>query len=247
MEIWTDNITDYQRAVENGDIIEVAVNFDDNKQGLYIPTYVIKGDPTRGIEPLAPNLKTVKDLPQHWELFKDQEDPSKGRIYGSIPGWQADVMLSNKVKVYGLDKYYNYFSPGSDTALATSLVSAYEKGEPWVGYYWDPTWITGKYDLTLLADEAYSDEKWQDNYQCEFPSQRVTIAVTKGLPEQAADVVEFLKEYQTSSEIISKALAYMQDNNASTEQAAVWFLQEYEELWTQWVSPEVADQVKSVL
>lgn len=247
MEIWTDNISEYQSAVENGDIVEVSVNFDDNRQGLYVPTYVIKGDAARGIDPIAPDLKAVQDLPQYWQLFKDQEDPKKGRIYGAVPGWEADEKLATKVKTYGLDENYNYFSPGSDTALATSLVAAYEKGEPWVGYYWEPTWITGKLDLTLLEDEPYSDEKWRDNYQCEFPPQRVTVGVAKELPNQAADVVEFLKHYQTSSQITSEALAYMQDNEATSEQVAIWFLQTYEGIWTKWVPQQVADKVKAAL
>ena len=81
MEAWVQNIVDvYEPAIENGDIIEVSTNFDDNRQGLYVPTYVIEGDPERGIEPMAPDLKTVKDLPKYKELFKDEEDPSKGRI-----------------------------------------------------------------------------------------------------------------------------------------------------------------------
>lgn len=247
MEVWTDNIKDYQPAVDNGDIVELSVNFDDNNQGLYVPTYLIKGDPARGIEPITPDLKTVKDLAQYWEVFRDQEDPSKGRIYGSIPGWEADIALSTKVTAYGLDEVYNYFSPGSETALSTSLVSAYDKGEPWVGYNWEPTWITGKLDLTLLEDEPYSKEKWNNDYQCAYPSQRVTVAVAKDMPNQAADVVEFLRHYQTSSQITSEALAYMEEQDATAEQAAVWFLQEYEELWTTWVPAEVATKVKAAL
>lgn len=83
-----------------------------------MPTFVIKGDPARGIEPMAPDLKTVKDLPKYWELFKDPEEPSKGRIYGAIPGWAVDETLYTKYQNYGLDKTFTYFSPGSETALA---------------------------------------------------------------------------------------------------------------------------------
>src|SRR5699024_1860828 len=60
MEAWTDNIKEvYEEALEAGDIEEVSVNFDDNDQGLYVPTYVIEGDEERDIEPMAPDLKTV--------------------------------------------------------------------------------------------------------------------------------------------------------------------------------------------
>lgn len=235
MEVWTDNLDTYDEVVESGDILELSVNFDDNAQGLYVPTYLIEGDAERGIEPLAPDLKSVEDLPKYWELFKDPEDNQKGRIYGSITGWAADELLKARVQDYGLTDTFNYFSPGSDAALLTSLVTAYEKGEPWVGYYWSPTWVTGKFNLTLL-DEPNP-----------FPATVVTVAVNKELEKTAPEVVEFLKNYETSDQLTSEALAYMEDNDADEKAAAIWFLKEYEELWTQWVPEDVAEKVKASL
>jgi glycine betaine/proline transport system substrate-binding protein len=235
MEVWTDNLETYDAVVESGDIVELSVNFDDNAQGLYVPTYLIEGDAERGIEPLAPDLKSVEDLPKYWELFKDPEDQQKGRIYGAITGWAVDELLKQRMEEYGLDEQFNYFSPGSDAALTTSLVSAYENGEPWVGYYWSPTWVTGKYDLTLLAEPN------------PFPATVVTVAVNKDVEKKAPEVVEFLKHYQTSDQLTAEALAYMEENDADERAAAVWFLQEYEELWTQWVSEEAAEKVKASL
>ena len=224
MEAWTDNFMEvYSAGIDSGDIIELSTNFDDNAQGLYVPTYVIKGDPERGIAPLAPDLKSVKDLPKYWEVFRDPDNPQQGRIYGSPPNWFADEVLRGKFKTYGLDEYFDYFNPGSDTALNTSIVAAFEKGEPWVGYYWEPTWIMGKYDMTLLADEPYAAERWENGFACEFPGVKVTVAVNKGMLDKAPEVVEFLKNYKTSSELTNKMLAYMQENNADADEAAIWF------------------------
>lgn len=244
MEVWTTNISNYDEAIAGGNVVELGVNFDDNAQGLYVPTYLIKGDPKRGIEPLAPDLKTVKDLSKYWELFKDPEDKSKGRILGAIPGWDVDRILGEKIKNYGLIETYNYFSPGSDTALSTSMAKAYEKGEPWVGYYWEPTWVIGLYDMTLLADEEYSEKLWNEGYQCEFPPVPCTIAVNKKVLDSAPEVVEFLRNYQTSSALTSEALAYMQQNNVDPKEAAQWFIQEYEELWSKWIPQEIVEKVK---
>ena len=247
-EAWTTNLGDeYREALDNKSIFELSVNYDDNAQGLYVPTYLIKGDPDRGIEAKAPDLKSIKDLPKYWELFKDPEEPSKGRIYGAIPGWEVDTILSEKVITDGLDKYYSYFSPGSDPALAASMVEAYEAGEPWVGYYWEPTWIMGKLDMTLLTDEPYSDELWNDGYKCEFPAVPVTVCVNKETMENQPEVVEFLKNYKTSSKLTSEALAYMQDNEATPEDAARYFLKEHEVIWVKWVPTEIAEKVKKVL
>ena len=248
MEAWTDNFKEvYQPGIDSGDIVELSINFDDNAQGLYVPTYMIKGDKERGINPVTPNLKMVKDLTEYWETFRDPDDPQKGRIYGSPPNWVADEILRGKFETYDLEDKYNYFNPGSDTALSTSLVSAVKKGKPWVGYYWEPTWIMGKYDMTLLEDEPFDQEKWENGYACEFPGVKVTVAVNKDVVNKAPEVVEFLKNYKTSSELTNKMLAYMQEHNADSKEAAKWFLTEYEDLWTQWVPEDIADKVKKAL
>ncbi|MEA1939563.1 MAG: ABC transporter substrate-binding protein [Candidatus Caldatribacteriota bacterium] len=250
MEIWTTNLEDiYYGAVEEGIIIETSINFNDNAQGLYVPTYIIKGDSKRGIEPMAPGLKTVKDLKDCWEVFKDEEDPSKGRIYGSPPGWAVDQILRAKVISADLDGSYNYFSPGSDSALSAAIVGAYEKGEPIVAYYWEPTWLMGMLDMTLLEDEPYSAEIWteKNGYACEWAAMDIAIAVNKDLPERAPEVVEFLKNYHTTSAMASAALSYMMENECDTREAAVWFLKTREDVWTQWVSEEVAEKVKEAI
>ena len=60
-------------------------------------------------------------------------------------------------------------------------------------------------------------------------------------------MVEFLKKYGTTLEINNKFLAYMRDNKASTDEAAAWFLKNYEDLWTGWVSADVAAKVKATI
>jgi len=171
-EVWSENIASYKEDLASGVVKEVSVNFDDNAQGLYVPRYVIEGDPERGIDPMAPDLKTVKDLLNYSDVFADPEEPNKGRIYGAISGWGVDKILSNKFNAYGFADTFNYFQPGSDAALAASLVSAYEKGEPWVGYYWAPTWISGQYDLVLLDDEPYTGDEEAMNARSDcFPGQ----------------------------------------------------------------------------
>lgn len=248
MEIWTGNIIDkYNKTVEDGEIVELGINYSDNEQGLYVPTYVIEGDPERGIEPMAPGLKNIKDLEKYVDVFPDEEDPSKGRIYGSIPGWTANEDLQAKLATYGLDQYFNYFQAGSDASLSASIVSAYENGDAWVGYYWEPTWVTGKYDMTLLEDDPYDDEKWRNGFACKFPSQDLTIAVDVDFPERAPEIVEFLKQYKTSSEITSSALAYMEENDTDLYETAHWFLKEYEDLWIDWVPADVGEKVKEAI
>lgn len=247
MELWVDNIEKlYNEALDQGDIVETSVNFDDNEQGYYVPTYVIKGDKERGIDPIAPDLKSVEDLKKYPEVFKDPEQPEKARIYGAPSGWAVDEILAQKVETYGLDTY-NYFRPGSGAALATSLADAYESGEAWVGYYWSPTWVTSVYDLTLLEEPEYNKEQYQENYGTEIPSMRVTTAVHKDLPEQAPEVVTFLKQYETSNALTQSALEYMKKNGTNAEETAQWWMKDHEDVWTEWVPEEVVSKVKEAL
>lgn len=248
MEIWVENAQEaYDKGIESGEFIDLGTNYNDNIQGMFVPTYVIKGDPDRNIEPMAPDLRTIEDLPRYWELFKDPEEPTKGRFYGAVPGWEADKILSEKFETYGLNQTYTLLRPGSGPALASSIVSAYERGQPWLGYYWGPTWIFGQLDMTQIEEPPYSDELWENGYGCSFPAVNVNIVVTKDLPERAPEVTEFLTKYETNMALASAALAYMQENNVQTDAAAKWFLNEHEDLWTQWVPEDVAEKVKSAL
>jgi len=222
-ETWSENLPYYQDDLAKGDIVELGVNFDDNAQGIYVPYYVVHGDSERGIEPMAPDLKNIKDLLKYPELFKDPEEPSKGRIYGAITGWEIDNILRKKFEAYGFADTFNYFSPGTDAALAASIAAAYEKGEPWAGYYWEPTWVSGKYKLILLEDEPYEPEGYAEGLTA-FVSNRVTVCVHKSVKEQYPELCEFLSKYSSTSQMIAEALAYMQDTEADYPETAKWYI-----------------------
>jgi glycine betaine/proline transport system permease protein/glycine betaine/proline transport system substrate-binding protein len=121
METWTDNIPRYKQDLADGKLKELSVNYNDNIQGFYVPRYVIEGDPSRGIEASAPDLKKVEDLKNYADVFVDDEDPSMGRIYGGLPGWEVDKIMYNKYQYYGLDEMYNYVQPGTDAAMSAAL------------------------------------------------------------------------------------------------------------------------------
>jgi glycine betaine/proline transport system substrate-binding protein len=248
MEVWVENQqVAYDKAVADNSIIDLGGNFLDNWQGWLVPTYVISGDATRGIAPMAPDLKSVFDLPKYAVLFQDPENPTKGRFYNGATGWEATTINDQKLKEYGLDQYFVDFVTGSDAALSGSLASAYGKGEPWFGYYWEPTWVLGKYEMTRLEEPAYDAVTWNTTHACAYPANKVEICVNSAFAKRAPDIESFLRQYTTTTEMINQILAYMQDNKATTEQAATYFLRSYESTWTQWVSSEVAAKVKAAL
>lgn len=237
MEVWTDNIATYAKDLEAGKLQELSTNFDDNYQGIYVPRYVIEGDTERGIEALAPNLKYIWDLKDYPEVFPDDENEGMGRVYGAIPGWEVDEILHDKYLQYDLDDNFIYFRPGSDAALSAAITSAYEKGEPIAAYYWEPTWLLGMYDMVLLEDET------------PFPAVKVVVGASNDFANEEAnkDLIEFLSRYETSSDLTSKALAYMQETGADYMETAQWFLIEHDELLDKWLDPEDAQSIRAFL
>ena len=238
MEEWTDNIAAYAADLEAGRFVELGVNFNDNYQGCYIPRYVADQ---------YPDLKTVKDLANYAELFPDPEDSSKGIIYGGITGWEITEIMEKKVTAYGLDEYYNYFVSGSDAVLSASMTAAWDRQEPIVAYYWEPTWLLGMYDFVLLEDDPYDPETYQDGIGA-CPAVTVTVAVSNDFAASNPEFCEFLSNFSMPSAIISEALAYMQENNADYAAAARWLLTEsHPELIDEWLTAEQAETLRAAL
>ena len=241
MECWVENQQEaYDKSIAAGEVVDLGDNFWDNWQGWLVPTYMIE-------DGLLPEAVSVDDMPEYWELFKDPEDPTKGRFVNSCPGWECTGINTEKLKLYGLDEYYNDFVAGSDAALSGSMVGAYEKGEPWLGYYWEPTWILGKLDMTKIEEPPYDEEVWNTTHACAYPANKVNIVVNADFHGKAPEVVEFLTKYATTTALVNKALSYMQETKTDTTAAAIWFLKEYESLWTEWVPADVANKVKAAL
>ncbi|VFT24321.1 ABC transporter substrate-binding protein [Pseudomonas aeruginosa] len=61
-------------------------------EGWWVPEYLVKGDPQRGIEAKAPELRSVADLPRYKALFRDPEEPAKGRFYNCPTGWTCEIV-----------------------------------------------------------------------------------------------------------------------------------------------------------
>ena len=117
-EVWRDNIVQmHEEAVAAGKIVELGVNTPSSTQGFYVdkPTADKYG------------LVSVEDMmkPEIAKLFADPESPGKGRMTSCISGWTCYTINLVKHKVYGLDKYYTNFDPGSGGALDAAIAGAF--------------------------------------------------------------------------------------------------------------------------
>ena len=148
-EVWYDNIiANYEPHEKAGTIINIGVNTPDSQQAFYV-------DKTTADKY---NLKSVDDMkdPKIAALFKDPEDPSKGRMTSCISGWTCYTVNLVKQIEYGLDKYYTNFDPGSGGALDAAIAGAFAKKKPIFTYYWAPTGLMGKVDLVRLTAVSYT-------------------------------------------------------------------------------------------
>lgn len=249
MELWpTYNLDWWEKAQADGTVLNLGANFENATQGWFVPTYVIHGDPERDIAPLAPDLKGVADLSRYWELFRDPEVPEKGRLINGPAGWVAHNINKAKLEGYGLDEHFQAFSPGSGTALDTYISTSYERGVPVLFYYWEPTWLLGKYDMTMLEEAPFDDALWtpEKKFTCEWLTVTTYIVVGKTFPSRYPDVTAFLKNYGISLEENQKALAYMHATGATADEAATWFLKNYPEVWKAWIPAEDMEVVGEV-
>jgi glycine betaine/proline transport system substrate-binding protein len=258
MEIWVDQMPYWEEGLEEGLVHDLGPAFDETIQGWFVPTYVIEGDEERGIEPMTPDLSHIDDLPGYWEVFQDPEDSNKGRFYDCIAGWECEQVNRAKIEAYGLDEYYNRFLPGSGPALDTSLVTAYERGEPWLGTYWGPTWMFALLDLAMLDEPEYTEECWDEvmeaaaegtvpDQACAYPIVPVHVAVHEDFPDLAPDYVEFLENLSMTMDDVSEILFYMHENDVDADEGAMWFFDEREDLWTEWVPDDVEERVLEAL
>lgn len=248
MEVWTDNTADFWReALAAGTVRELGPVFDDAAQGFFVPRYLVEGDEERGIEPRAPELRSVFDLPRHAELFRDPEQPDRGRLHNCVIGWYCEGINNVKFHVYGLDEAFTNFRPGSGVAIEATMEAAYLRGEPWLGYYWEPTGILGRLDMLRLEEPPYDeacfehmdemvDTPEEATQACDYP---IVVAVV-GLGARFAHTVpqpveSFLDAMALPTSTINELLAYMEDEGVDTEAAALHFLRTRGDAWAPWL------------
>ena len=257
-EVWYDNIIgNYKPHEEAGTIMNIGINTPDSQQAFYVDKATAD----------KYNLKSVDDMkdPKIAALFKDPEDPSKGRMTSCISGWTCYTVNLVKQKEYGLDKYYTNFDPGSGGALDAAIAGAFAKKKPIFTYYWAPTGLMGKVDLVRLKEPAFNQKCWDDmsvvvedikangpdaykaSCACEYRDMALTKSVLSDWAKAHPAETEFLKKYTIPTATVNKMLAFYEDeSDGDMELTAIQFLKT-ESMWKNWVSADVAKKVSAAL
>lgn len=208
-----------------------------------------------------PELKTVLDIIEHPELFPYKEDPSKGAFVTCPAGWGCQLTNANLFRAFDMEaKGWVLVDPGSAAGLDGSMAKAVDSGENWFGYYWSPTAMIGKYNMVKVdfGVEWGGSENWdgcivKPEQECADPKpsswtvSEVQTIVTDSFVKKGGAANDYLAARVYPGPIMNGMLVYMQENQADGADAAIEFLTVHEDVWTQWVSSDVAAKVKAGL
>ena len=206
-----------------------------------------------------PDIKTIPDALKHPELFPAPEDPTKGAVFNGPQGWGATVITAQLFEAYkASDAGFVLVDTGSAAGLDGSIAKAYERKQGWLGFYWAPTALLGKYEMVKLDfGVPYDSAEWKrcitvadcpNPKPSAWPTDHIYTLVSKKFAERASpELMDYLNKRAWSNETVSKLMAWMTDNQASGEDGAKHFLEENEDPWTKWVSPEAAEKIKASL
>ncbi len=251
-EGWVDLVPEViQSGLSEGKIVVTGDILSDGAvQGWWIPKYIADANP---------DLKTIDDVLKHPELFPDPEDAAKGAVFNGPQGWGGTVVTTQLYKAFGAEAAgFTLVDTGSAAGLDGSIARAYEQQKGWVGYYWAPTALLGKYEMVKLDHGVALDmDEWKSctsNAECaepkknDWPKDKVQTVVAKTFADAApAEVMDYLGKRSWTNATVNGVMAWMTDNQATGEDGAKHFLQENEDLWLNWVTPEAAEKIKAAL
>ena len=243
LEIWLPNQDEaWYEALGKGEVVEIGHSLGKDWQSAFvIPRY---------LQEEYPELDSVEDLKddQFKELFASAETGGKVRLVSCVIGWACEEVNAAQVIGYELEDHVHIVNPGDGAALNADLYGAYEKGEPWVGYQWgtnDPALIL---DLVRLEEPPYSDECWAANKACAYEDADILIAVHPDMVDGAPDVVEMLRAWDLNIEVYKEVARWLDENSdASSNDAALWWLNSRSEIWSAWVTEDAAAAIEEAL
>mgnify|MGYP006273469725 FL=1 len=241
-ELWLNSTGEvYARLEEEGKVEPVAdILAPGGVEGWWIPSYLAEAHP---------ELTTIEGVMANPELVG-------GRFDNCPDGWGCRIVNDNLIPALGLEEAgLEVFNHGSAETLFSSLAAAYEDGEPWFGYMYGPTSVLGKYDMVKVElgpvdEEIHAANQNQDNPDpgvSDFPPAPVLTVVTSEFRETSPEIVDLMSNVSFDIDVMNGLLAWKDENNASNEEAAAYFIQSSPEVWQDWVSEDARTNLAGLL
>ena len=156
-----------------------------------------------------------------------------------------------QIAAYGLLNVVTLEVPGTFEAYKKEILGAFEREEPVLFYLWGPTLLSQELEtqyggFKLLEEPEYTDDCWQSDKGCQYPTTEIFIVVRSELLQSAPDAIEFLKRWDFQADNQLAVEGYLEETGASYPDVALWFLRNTRE-WQDWVTPEARAKVLAAL
>lgn len=241
-ELWVNSAGDgYAKLEAEGKVKRAGPVLDPGGvEGWWIPTYLAEAHP---------ELTTIEGVLANPDLVG-------GRFHNCPSGWGCGVINKNLTRALDLEGAgIEVFTHGSGETLATSMAAAVEAREPWFGYYWGPTVPLGKFDMTEVSLGGYKPEIHSRNANADidnpgvssYPVAPVLTVVTSDFADREPAIAELMGKMTFETAVMSAVLAWKDENNATSEEAAVHFLTNYQEQWEGWLSDDARSKLAAIL
>ena len=222
---------------------------DGGVEGWWIPKYVADKHP---------EIKTIADALKRPDLFPAAESKGKGAVHNCPSGWNCQLTTGNAFKAWDAAKQgFVLVDTGSAAGLDGSIAKAYERKQGWLGYYWAPTAILGKYEMVKLdAGVPHDKAAWNScnaKADCANPKKsdwakaEVYTVVSDRFKKQGGAAIDYLNTRGWTNQTVGALMAWMTDNQATGEDGARHFLKTQPEVWTKWVTADAAAKIKASL
>lgn len=215
-------------------------------EGWWVPKFIIDANP---------EIRSVDDALARPDLFPSPKDAGSGALHSCPEDWSCRATTENLFRAFGAaDKNFDLVEPQTAEELDSSIAEAFRTQTGWLGYYWAPTAILGKYPMVKLSfGVTYNKAEWDEctalpdcpsPQRNTYPTSQAFTLVTQQFTEKADAAIGYVRTRQWSNAVINSVLAWQLDKKASNGETAEHFLENYEAVWSTWVVPVVAQRIK---
>ena len=241
-ELWTNSTGEvFDRLLAEGKVVRSGKVIDPGGvEGWWVPAYLADAHP---------ELATLEGVLANPELV--------GGMFHNCPtGWFCRVINDSLIPHTGFEAAgIEVFDHGSGETLATSIASAYSSKAPWFGYYWAPTAVLGKYKMTRVRIADYDADIHSANMNADspnsalsdFPEAPVYTVVTTDFASREPAIAELMSKMSFDVQVMNELVSWKDENGATTDQTAAYFVTNYGSVWGDWLSDEAKAKLSSLL
>ena len=240
-ELWLNSTGDvYAKLEADGKVSRLAEVFNPGGiEGWWIPAYLAESNP---------ELTTIEGIMAN-------PDAVGGRFNNCPDGWGCRIVNDNIINALGLRDTMEIFDHGSGETLGTSIASAYGDKLPWFGYYYAPTAVLSKYPMVQVkigevdvgVHIANTNKDNPNPGVSDFPPAPVLTVATAALTEREPEIAELMGKVSFDIDILHGILAWQDESGASSEEAAVYFLTNNSDVWSQWIDDAAREKLSALI